>query len=50
LTAAEGYRFALSNSAFDACTAGAKTVGEMRQNLAPQTGTRPEKAEIITLR
>lgn len=34
LTAAECYRFALSNPAVDVCMSGAKTVDEMRENLA----------------
>jgi aryl-alcohol dehydrogenase-like predicted oxidoreductase len=34
LTAAECYRFVLSNPAVDVCMSGAKTVDEMRENLA----------------
>ncbi len=34
LTAAECYRFVLSHPAVDVCMSGAKSVEEMRQNLA----------------
>jgi aryl-alcohol dehydrogenase-like predicted oxidoreductase len=34
LTAAECYRFALSNATVDVCMMGAKTVEQMRENLA----------------
>ena len=34
LTAAECYRFVLSNTAIDVCMSGAKTVEQMRENLA----------------
>jgi len=34
LTAAECYRFVLSNAAVDVCMMGAKTVEQMRDNLA----------------
>ena len=52
LTAAECYRFALSHPAVDVCMSGAKTVEEMRQNLAvldggPMTGDELERVRRI---
>ncbi len=34
LTAADCYRFVLSNPAIDVCISGAKTIEQMRENLA----------------
>jgi predicted aldo/keto reductase-like oxidoreductase len=51
-TAADCYRFVLSNPAVDVCMSGAKTVEEMRQNLAlletgPMTGDEIERMRRI---
>jgi aryl-alcohol dehydrogenase-like predicted oxidoreductase len=51
-TAADCYRFALSNPAVDVCMSGAKTVEEMRENLAlletgPMTGAEIERMRRI---
>jgi predicted aldo/keto reductase-like oxidoreductase len=52
LTAAECYRFALSHPAVDVCMSGAKSVGQMRENLAvldsgPMTEAELERAHRI---
>ncbi|MCK7462239.1 MAG: YkgJ family cysteine cluster protein [Sphingobacterium sp.] len=52
LTAADCYRFVLSNPAVDVCMSGAKTVEEMRQNLAvldggPMAGDELERVRRI---
>jgi len=50
LTAAECYRFALSHPAVDVCMSGAKTVEEMRQNLAVLDGGPMAGAELERVR
>jgi aryl-alcohol dehydrogenase-like predicted oxidoreductase len=52
LTAADAYRFVLSHPAVDVCMSGAKTVEEMRENLAvldagPMTEAELERARRI---
>ncbi len=52
LTAAECYRFALSNSSVDVCMSGARTVEQMRENLTvldngPLTETEMERVRRI---
>jgi len=51
-TAADCYRFVLSNPAVDVCMTGAKTVEQMRENLAvldtgPMTGAELEQIRLI---
>ena len=51
-TAADCYRFVLSNPAVDVCMSGAKTAEEMRENLAlletgPMTGAETERMRRI---
>ena len=50
LTAADAYRFVLSNPAVDVCMTGAKTVDEMRENLAVLDSGPMNGAEIERMR
>jgi aryl-alcohol dehydrogenase-like predicted oxidoreductase len=50
LTAAECYRFVLSNPAVDICMTGAKTVGQMRENLAVIESGPMSEDELLRIR
>ncbi len=49
-TAAECYRFVLSHPAVDVCMSGAKTIGEMRENLALLDTGPMSEAELARMR
>jgi predicted aldo/keto reductase-like oxidoreductase len=49
-TAADCYRFVLSNPAVDVCMSGAKTIGEMRENLTVLDGGPMTDSELERMR
>lgn len=49
-TAADCYRFVLSHPAVDVCISGAKTIKQMRENLAGLSAGRMSEAELVRMR